>query len=147
MDDFRYISASSGNNTYTCPTYTVLLRLHLIPIRLQSVYFLDLRGGFDWNLVFKWEYMSEGEKLARALNPVAPIRYTIATFKIIVWKKIRYGWGVFRTPMIAGGLFSISKWWFNKLGKYDMLMDIWGGENLGNNCTCRQERKFLPGPT
>ncbi|GAV00253.1 hypothetical protein RvY_11130 [Ramazzottius varieornatus] len=79
MDDFRYISASS-----------------------------DLRGGFDWNLVFKWEYMSEGEKLARALNPVAPIR----------------------TPMIAGGLFSISKWWFNKLGKYDMLMDIWGGENL-----------------
>lgn len=68
----------------------------------------DLKGGFDWNLVFKWDYMTPEERNKRAGNPIQPIR----------------------TPMIAGGLFSIEKKWFEELGKYDRNMDVWGGENL-----------------
>ncbi|PIK36102.1 putative polypeptide N-acetylgalactosaminyltransferase 2, partial [Apostichopus japonicus] len=68
----------------------------------------DLKGGFDWNLVFKWDYMTADEKSKRRSNPIAPIK----------------------TPMIAGGLFTISKRWFEEIGKYDMMMDVWGGENL-----------------
>ncbi|KAJ8913479.1 hypothetical protein NQ315_013859, partial [Exocentrus adspersus] len=68
----------------------------------------DLRGGFDWNLVFKWEYLSYAERENRQRDPTQAIR----------------------TPMIAGGLFVIDKAYFDKLGKYDMKMDVWGGENL-----------------
>jgi polypeptide N-acetylgalactosaminyltransferase len=58
MDDFHYIGASA-----------------------------DLRGGFGWDLVFKWDYMTPVERQSRRSDPTA----------------------VIRTPMIAGGLFSIGK--------------------------------------
>ncbi|XP_071833517.1 polypeptide N-acetylgalactosaminyltransferase 14-like isoform X2 [Apostichopus japonicus] len=67
----------------------------------------DLRGGFSWSLTFKWEHISSHVKAERT-DATEPIK----------------------TPMIAGGLFVINKIWFNKLGKYDTQMEIWGGENF-----------------
>ncbi|RWS13908.1 polypeptide N-acetylgalactosaminyltransferase 2-like protein, partial [Dinothrombium tinctorium] len=79
MDTFNYIAASS-----------------------------DLRGGFEWNLVFKWEFLPFYIRQKRYDDPIAPIK----------------------TPMIAGGLFSVFKETFDYFGQYDTEMDIWGGENL-----------------
>ena len=35
----------------------------------------DLRGGFGWNLVFKWEFLSPKGKEHRKLYRNDPIRY------------------------------------------------------------------------
>ncbi len=35
-----------------------------------------------------------------------------------------------RTPAMPGGLFSMDRDFFMKLGAYDPGMDIWGGENI-----------------
>lgn len=68
----------------------------------------DLRGGFSWNMNFKWDYLPQHILTERKHAPISPIK----------------------TPVIAGGLFSISKKWFNEIGRYDMAMEVWGGENL-----------------
>ncbi|VDP29157.1 unnamed protein product [Soboliphyme baturini] len=64
--------------------------------------------GFGWDLNFQFGKLT-GEQLNHHMqNSDAPIP----------------------TPAIAGGLFAIDKSWFERLGKYDDEMELWGGENL-----------------
>ncbi|XP_061075769.1 polypeptide N-acetylgalactosaminyltransferase 6-like [Conger conger] len=66
-----------------------------------------IRGSFDWSLNFSWEPIPEHQRRARKDE----------TFPI-------------KTPAFAGGLYSISKSYFNQIGTYDDKMEIWGGENV-----------------
>uniref|UniRef100_A0A8C6PE04 Polypeptide N-acetylgalactosaminyltransferase n=1 Tax=Nothobranchius furzeri TaxID=105023 RepID=A0A8C6PE04_NOTFU len=64
-------------------------------------------GGFDWRLTFQWHSVPEEERRRRK-SRTDPIR----------------------SPTMAGGLFAVSKAYFEYLGTYDMGMEVWGGENL-----------------
>ncbi|KAG8559773.1 hypothetical protein GDO81_017451 [Engystomops pustulosus] len=65
------------------------------------------RGNFDWGLGFGWEMVPSLENKKRK-DETYPIK----------------------TPTFAGGLFSISKEYFEHIGSYDEEMEIWGGENI-----------------
>ncbi|XP_022659187.1 polypeptide N-acetylgalactosaminyltransferase 13-like [Varroa jacobsoni] len=65
-------------------------------------------GGFNWKLNFRWYRVPQRENDRRGGDRTQPVR----------------------TPTMAGGLFSIDRAYFEKLGRYDEGMDIWGGENL-----------------
>uniref|UniRef100_UPI0037E8F0D7 polypeptide N-acetylgalactosaminyltransferase 6-like n=1 Tax=Semicossyphus pulcher TaxID=241346 RepID=UPI0037E8F0D7 len=65
------------------------------------------RGNFSWRLRYGWEAIPEEEKKRRK-NETYPVR----------------------TPAFVGGLFSVSKWYFEHIGTYDDQMEFWGGENL-----------------
>ncbi|KAG8442584.1 hypothetical protein GDO86_011393 [Hymenochirus boettgeri] len=64
-------------------------------------------GGFDWRLVFTWHVVPQREQARR-----------------------RSAIDVISSPTMAGGLFSVSKKYFEYLGSYDTGMEVWGGENL-----------------
>lgn len=64
-------------------------------------------GTFDFGLTFHWMGVPQREKDRRD-HPAEPLR----------------------SATMAGGLFSIDKKYFEKLGRYDEGFDIWGCENL-----------------
>ncbi|GMS88785.1 hypothetical protein PENTCL1PPCAC_10960, partial [Pristionchus entomophagus] len=68
----------------------------------------QFRGGFNWNLQFRWYSMPSDMIYERMGDHTQPIQ----------------------SPTMAGGLFSIDRRYFEELGTYDAGMDIWGGENL-----------------
>lgn len=65
-------------------------------------------GAFNWDLHFRWLALNGRLLRERRENMVEP----------------------FRTPAMAGGLFSMNRDYFFELGSYDDQMRIWGGENL-----------------
>lgn len=65
-------------------------------------------GAFNWELHFRWYTMGASQIELMKENLTRP----------------------HRTPVMAGGLFSISTQYFWDSGAYDEQMDIWGGENL-----------------
>uniref|UniRef100_A0A0N5AB49 Polypeptide N-acetylgalactosaminyltransferase n=1 Tax=Syphacia muris TaxID=451379 RepID=A0A0N5AB49_9BILA len=60
------------------------------------------RGSFDWEFNYKRLPLTEDD----LKNPTRP----------------------FKSPVMAGGYFAISRKWFWELGGYDEGLDIWGGE-------------------
>ncbi|XP_077363016.1 polypeptide N-acetylgalactosaminyltransferase 4 [Festucalex cinctus] len=64
-------------------------------------------GGFDWRLTFQWHAVPQQERQRRK-SRIQPLR----------------------SPTMAGGLFAVSKAYFQHLGTYDTGMEVWGGENL-----------------
>ncbi|XP_040574902.1 polypeptide N-acetylgalactosaminyltransferase 5 [Lepeophtheirus salmonis] len=67
----------------------------------------DLFGLFNWKMEFEWHELVEEERKAKV-----------------------NAWAPHANPVMAGGLFSIDKSWFEHLGFYDEGMNIWGAENL-----------------
>ncbi|GMS89138.1 hypothetical protein PENTCL1PPCAC_11313 [Pristionchus entomophagus] len=91
--------------TVVCPVIDVIDD-NTFEYHYSKAYFTNV-GGFDWSLQFNWHAIPERDRKnrKRAIDPV-------------------------RSPTMAGGLFSIDRAYFEKLGTYDPGFDIWGGENL-----------------
>jgi polypeptide N-acetylgalactosaminyltransferase len=91
--------------TVVCPVIDVIDD-NTFEYHYSKAFFTNV-GGFDWSLQFNWHPIPERDRKARKRH-IDPVR----------------------SPTMAGGLFSIHRDYFEKLGTYDPGFDIWGGENL-----------------
>lgn len=65
-------------------------------------------GAFNWDLHFRW-FMLGDDELSRRKKDIS---------------------AAFKSPGMAGGLFSINRRYFFEIGSYDPEMKIWGGDNI-----------------
>uniref|UniRef100_A0AC34RJB3 Polypeptide N-acetylgalactosaminyltransferase n=1 Tax=Panagrolaimus sp. JU765 TaxID=591449 RepID=A0AC34RJB3_9BILA len=91
--------------TVVCPVIDVIDD-NTFEYHYSKAFFTNV-GGFDWSLQFNWHPIPERDRKNRKRH-IDPVR----------------------SPTMAGGLFSIHRDYFEKLGTYDPGFDIWGGENL-----------------
>lgn len=61
--------------------------LYIIVLMVVFCHFFG--EGFDWNLVFKWDYMTLEQRRARQGNPIAPIKYVAHTLSQNCIKYVR----------------------------------------------------------
>lgn len=106
-----------NDNTFSYTQYVSLSNILLYNIKYNKMfdriffYHRSLEphwGAFNWDLHFRWLSLN-GQLLKERLKDIIE---------------------PFRTPAMAGGLFSMNRDYFFELGGYDDQMRIWGGENL-----------------
>jgi len=82
--------------------------IDIIPEKRTNEYdYVDsLYGGFDWTLTFNWAGTAQSRNSS--------------------WKEPE----PFAMPTLSGGLFAITRDWWERSGTYDSQMTEWGGEQI-----------------
>lgn len=155
-DAFPYVGVLTGEcfNGWLEPllariaeNYTAVVSPDITTIDLNTFEFMKPspygqnhnRGNFDWSLSFGWESLPDHEKRRRK-DETYPIKWVkvVHVYWISTSSETQSSFEaskhltkcIHRTPTFAGGLFSISKEYFYRIGSYDEEMEIWGGENI-----------------
>ncbi|XP_069961790.1 putative polypeptide N-acetylgalactosaminyltransferase 13 [Bactrocera oleae] len=108
-----------------------------------------LMGGFDWNLHFHWiprpqstqSQSQRGDKYKQQQQQQQAFAESLNGHAAFSWARRRFNEArsqhntntaatAFKSPTFAGGIFMISREWFNKLNGFNPLLQTWGGESI-----------------